>query len=49
MLPDGLGDAVAEFKDGFQPSEAAGRAVDHASVAAEGVEDATSAKTLATE
>ena len=49
VLPDGIGDAVAEFKDGFQPSEAAGRAVDPASVAAEGVEDATSAKTLATE
>jgi F-type H+-transporting ATPase subunit alpha len=49
VLPANIGDAVAEFKDGFQPSEAAGRTVDHAGVAAEGVDDATSAKTLATE
>jgi F-type H+-transporting ATPase subunit alpha len=49
VLPEGIGDAVAEFKEGFQTSEAAGRAVDHASVISEGVDDATSAKTLATE
>jgi F-type H+-transporting ATPase subunit alpha len=49
VLPDGLADAVAEFKAGFQPTEAAGYSVDPTSVASEGVEDATSAKTLATE
>ena len=49
-LPDGIGDAVAEFKDGFQPSDGRGRArpitpawLPRAS------SDATSAKTLATE
>jgi F-type H+-transporting ATPase subunit alpha len=49
VLPDGIADAVAEFKAGFQPTVAAAHAADPTAVASEGVDDATSAKTLATE
>ena len=49
-LPDGIADAVAEFKAGFQPTVAGdAAAIDPSSVDAEGVADATSGKTLATE
>jgi F-type H+-transporting ATPase subunit alpha len=48
-LPDGMADAVAEFKQGFQVSAADTPLVDPASVDAEGLGEAESNKTLATE
>jgi F-type H+-transporting ATPase subunit alpha len=49
-LPDGLADAVADFKAGFVAVEDAGHpAADPTRTDAEGVHDATSRKTLATE
>jgi F-type H+-transporting ATPase subunit alpha len=48
-LPDGMADAVAEFKQGFQVSAAETPLIDAASVDAEGLGEAESGKTLATE
>ena len=48
-LPEGMADAVAEFKQGFQLSAAEGHAVDPTAVAADALGEAESAKTLATE
>jgi F-type H+-transporting ATPase subunit alpha len=48
-LPDGMADAVAEFKQGFQVTAADTPLVDPTSVDAEGLGEAESAKTLATE
>jgi F-type H+-transporting ATPase subunit alpha len=48
-LPDGMADAVAEFKQGFQVTAAETAVVDPTSVDAEGLGEAESAKTLATE
>ena len=48
-LPDGLMDAVQQVKARFRAAEAAGAAADPTRTDAEGVEDATSDKTLATE
>jgi F-type H+/Na+-transporting ATPase subunit alpha len=48
-LPDGMADAVAEFKQGFQVSAAETPLIDATSVDAEGLGEAESGKTLATE
>jgi F-type H+-transporting ATPase subunit alpha len=48
-LPEGMADAVAEFKQGFQLSAPEGHAVDPTAVAADALGEAESAKTLATE
>ncbi len=48
-VPDGLNDAIDEFKSGFAASLGAGRTADPTATDAEGVHDATSKKTLATE
>ncbi|HET9600815.1 MAG TPA: F0F1 ATP synthase subunit alpha [Acidimicrobiales bacterium] len=48
-LPEGMADAVAEFKQGFQLSASEGHAVDPTAVAADALGEAESAKTLATE
>ena len=48
-LPDGMADAVAEFKQGFQLSATEAHAVDPTAVAADALGEAESAKTLATE
>jgi F-type H+-transporting ATPase subunit alpha len=48
-LPDGMADAVAEFKEGFQPTAAGAHEIDPSSVSSPGVHDPTSDKTLATE
>jgi F-type H+-transporting ATPase subunit alpha len=49
-LPDGIADAVTEFKEGFVVGGApTGPVADPTQTDAEGVEDATSEKTLATE
>ena len=48
-LPDGMADAVAEFKQGFQVSASDAHAVDPTAVAADALGEAESAKTLATE
>jgi F-type H+/Na+-transporting ATPase subunit alpha len=48
-LPDGMADAVAEFKQGFQVSAAETPLIDAPSVDAEGLGEAESGKTLATE
>jgi F-type H+-transporting ATPase subunit alpha len=48
-LPDGMEDAVAEFKDSFVGTMSAGPAADPTHTDADMVDEATSAKTLATE
>jgi F-type H+-transporting ATPase subunit alpha len=48
-LPDGLLEAVRQVKSRFRAAEAAGAAADPTKTDAEGVDDATSDKTLATE
>jgi F-type H+-transporting ATPase subunit alpha len=48
-LPDGMADAVAEFKQGFQVTASDAIGIDPTSVDAEGLGEAESAKTLATE
>jgi F-type H+-transporting ATPase subunit alpha len=48
-LPDGMADAVAEFKRGFQPSAGDGAVLDTQGVEAEAIGEAESEKTLRTE
>ena len=48
-LPDGMADAVAEFKQGFQVTTSDATAIDPTSVDADALGEAESAKTLATE
>jgi F-type H+-transporting ATPase subunit alpha len=48
-VPDGLNDAINEFKSGFAAALGAARKADPTASDAEGVHDATSKKTLATE
>jgi F-type H+-transporting ATPase subunit alpha len=48
-VPDGLGDAVADFKSQFLAASASSRAVDPTATDAGEVGDAHSNKTLATE
>ncbi len=48
-LPDGMADAVAEFKQGFQVTASDATAIDPTSVDADALGEAESAKTLATE